>query len=169
MLRIYGGEIHKYRSISKVYDSVTGLNARRDDLGSLGTQFDERFAWSNCVYRFDWLKALGNIFWGGSIERLIFVRGRGGSRFVRIVLSLLLLGSNPWWRSTPNFIHIRIFVRFGLMYDVQRLIHDLFDLLLLELVEWCTSEIELHKQWMDKYYSLCPKIWCIFVKKIKQN
>lgn len=91
MLRIYGGEIHKYRSISKVYDSVTGLNARRDDLGSLGTQFDERFAWSNCVYRFDWLKALGNIFWGGSIERLIFVRGRGRVAFCqdRVIVTAL--------------------------------------------------------------------------------
>lgn len=54
------------------------------------------------------------------------------------------------------------------MYDVQRLIHDLFDLLLLELVEWCTSEIGLHKQWMDKYYSPVQKYGVHLWKKLNK-
>lgn len=70
-----------------------------------------------------WLKA-GWHFWGGSIES--HIQAEEGLRFVRIVLSLDALKLQPLRRSTPNFIHIR-----SIWFNVRRLIHDSFDLLLL--------------------------------------
>lgn len=110
------------------------LNARRDDLGWLGccnstSDLLDRIACIDSI----WLKA-GWHFWGGSIES--HIRAEEGLRFVRIVLSLDALKLQPLRRSTPNFIHIR-----SIWFNVRRLIHDLFDFLLLTK----------YKQRMDEY------------------